>query len=177
MMKFKVSSLALSFITLATSLSGCGFPQSESLGSISSPDAYSTAPTDWHEITIMDNMNNEINYAFEESSAKGFEAVFRHIYPNSLDLDKAAACAQALVDQGETWWMKFGSSGASLLTKWVAPENSADDWIFAGQSPEGNTYEGVGSFVGSSIGAGMGIMHVTVLNDQAYLFMPFCVDR
>ena len=162
-MNFKAFTLLLSSITLAASLSGCGIPQSDSLVPLN-PDAYSTAPTDWHEITIMDNMNNEINYAFEESSAKGFEAVFRHIYPNSLDLDKAAACAQALVDQGETWWMKFGSSGASLLTKWVAPENSADDWIFAGQSPEGNTYEGVGSFVGSSIGAGMGIMHVTVLS-------------
>jgi hypothetical protein len=172
-MNFKAFTLFLSSITLAASLSGCGIPQSDSLVPLN-PDAYSTAPTDYSEIAIIDEMINEINYAFEDSSAKGFDAVFRHIYPNSLDLGKAVPCAQALVDQNETWWMDFGSSDASLLTKWVAPENPADDWIFAGKSPEGNTYFGLGSFVGSSLGSGMGLMHVTVLNGEAYLFIPFC---
>jgi hypothetical protein len=176
-MMFKASSLLLSFMIFVTSLSACGIPQSESFGSLSPADEYSTEPIDGNEIAIIDRMDDEINYAFEESSAKGFEAVFRHIYPNSLDLDKAIPCAQALVDQGETWWIKFGSSDASLLTRWVAPENPADDWIFGGQTPEGNTYSGLGSVVKSTISAGMGIMHVTVLNGEAYMFMPFCGDR
>ena len=176
-MKFR-SSFAL--VALISSLSGCGIAQSSNLPPLD-PSAYSTAPTDWAEISIIDEMFNEINYAFEESSAKGFEAAFRHIYPNSLDLDRAIPCAQALVDQDVKWEMFFNNSSASLLTKWIAPESPEDDWIFAGQSPEGNTYianvSGVRTGGLLSVKAGMGFSHVTVLNGEAYLFSPFCGDR
>ena len=170
----------LAVIALLSLLSGCGIPQSTNLPPLD-PSAYSTAPTDWAEIDIIDQMFNEINYAFEESSAKGFEAAFRHIYPNSLDVDRAIPCAQALVDQDVKWELFFKGSGASLLTKWVAPKSSDADWVFAGQTPEGNTYisnvSGVRTGGILSVRAGMGFMHITVLDGQAYLFSPFCGDR
>jgi hypothetical protein len=166
---FKFFSLLLSCALFAMGVSGCGVPQSDNLPPLD-PSAYSTAPTDSVEISIIDSMFNEINYAFEESSAKGFEAAFRHIYPNSLDLVKATQCAQALVDQEVTWEMFFNSSSASLLTQWVAPESPDDDWVFAGQSPEGNTYianvSGVRAGGLANVKAGMGFTHITVLNGE-----------
>jgi len=160
-------------------LSSCGLPQTNTLPPLD-PSAYSTAPTDWSEINIINEMVSEINAGFQVSSAKGFEAAFRHIYPGSLDINKAIPCAQALVDQNVSWELIFNDSGASLLTKWVAPSSPEEDWTFAGQTPEGNTYitnmAGVRTGGIADIRAGMGFIHITVLDGQAYLFSPFCGD-
>lgn len=161
-------------------LQGCGSVNSISLPPLD-PSAYSTAPTDWDEISIISDMFSEINAGFQESSALGFEAVFRHIYPNSLDLEKAVPCAQSLVDGNVTWELFFNESGASLLTNWVAPASSEEDWKFTGQTPRGNTYitNIAGGRTGgvTSIRAGMGFVHITVFDGQAYLFSPFCGDK
>lgn len=180
MKSYKKVFLIISLGVTVLSAQGCGSLSTSSLPPLD-PSAYSTEPTNWEEINIIGDMVSEINTGFEESSAKGFEAAFRHVYPGSLNLDKAIPCAQALVDSNVRWELIFNDRGASLLNEWRAPASPEEDWVFEGQIPQGNTYitnlSGVRSGGIDNISAGMGFVHITVLDGQAYLFSPFCGDR
>lgn len=160
-------------------LVGCGSNSSTQAGSTQSSAPVVEKLSDEELIKALYDSLNE-NFAY--GSRDGFNTVLSATYPGSVDLNISRSCVEILVDTNLQWFFDPHYETLKPIENWIAPDVAwdKDEWLFAGKSPEGRTYEmsvsGERIHNGEVISSPTGTLHFTILNDKAYMFTSLCAS-
>ena len=163
---------------LVLSLSSCGIAPIATKNAVDAATAAAEREVD--SIRIADYYD-KMNLDFATSSQDGFRTALDSTYPRSVDKSVSTSCIRNLIGQEIQWSFKPNLESIRVVENWIAPDVSRDDqgeWLFAGKTPQGRTYEleesGKRSVKGKVTSSPSGTVHLTVYRDKVYMFTSFC---
>jgi hypothetical protein len=169
----RVASLFVSILFIT----GCG-----SLGDVvqsaETPIKVSTDPRT--DSQLIQDLYESLNENFAYGSQDGFDTVLDATYPGSVNKEISKSCIEMLVDTELQWFFSPNLSTLRQVEGWVVPDIQWDqgEWLFAGQTPKGRTYEmevsGERIHKGELIASPSGTLHFTILDNKAYMFTSLC---
>jgi hypothetical protein len=175
-MKFSKS---LVLAVMIISLGGCSSETASTQYESSQPSSSAEPLTDQQ---LIENLYNSINENFAYGSEDGFNTVLDATYPGSVDLSISKRCLKTLVDTELQWFFEPHYETLKPVENWVSPdvEWDMDEWLFAGKTPKGRTYEmsvsGERIHNDEVISSPTGPLHFTILNEKAYMFTSLCAS-
>ena len=101
-----------------------------------------------------------------------------HAYPGALNHDAAEKCIAALQDDPKAKYsIIVAAESISKDASWGGPVDTAADWLFAGQKPEGTTYTMKATISTNYLGQDNTVTwdtHMTVRDGVVYWYPKIC---
>ena len=178
-------SKVVSCLAVILMLSGCGIRAGAARNVVNSAtEAAVKAAEKKVDLLQIEEHYLSLNREFANSSEDGFNTALNATYPGTVDKQISESCIKTLIEKDIQWRFKPDLDSITRIETWVAPNVSRDDkgeWLFAGKTPQGRTYELQESnqrlIKGVLTSSPSGTVHLTIFNEEVYLFTSFCANR